>query len=509
MADPFLTSILLFAKTGGVTAATRIAITSILPRLFDPLTKNIALREFRQLLEEGTGNVEQAVYLYHLFEQETILSKLSAINSLSEIKEIVSSQLIGHNKHEQTIVIRALLLSIGRSISKDSWHRVTMSQQIEFYLQSNLPNYREVMIAYRLREAAPAKAAVADLARILQEAGQMQARITVDASGQVQLHGDHSLVLTVEGNNQQKMSNWLAEGAQEVLQIDSSQGKFTLSLGSQQLDSLFLPNDAEAPTRLEFRPLPQQVILKLGLDTPEQPRRYVNMVAELDRANGTVVFFLEDDGGGTLSLRISLTHGKENNINFHAEKRDYPFPENMRSILQAIKALTVPGLNAVEIKTGNTIFNEASLWGKEASSFRNQIWMFAEIHLMHMDIHAYVVENGVDPETLVLPEMIDQETINSMVRIVAAIRNLPSKLDLKVTFNAEQIERIFDRSNEILLRFTNKLSIGTGYIETVGSVVDANFYPIETNGDIEKVFNLQGNLVNERIKYNHTGITED
>lgn len=156
MPEPSLTFLAGAAKAG---------LPVVLPHLMNPLTRRNTLVHFRRELRETTGSEAQTEYLYTLFADHPVLSRISTLTSADDVLGMVSGMLVGHPRFEQILVTRALLMALGIATANSTYQRLMITMQLDQYLATKVGAFRELMAEVRRRAALPGTAARADLAR--------------------------------------------------------------------------------------------------------------------------------------------------------------------------------------------------------------------------------------------------------------------------------------------------------------------------------------------------------
>lgn len=379
-----------------------------LKRLRDPKIRGRILSDARKRMVAGGMPDGQATFLKNLAAEKELLQR-GAMQDVTRLSELIQTEVTGAGclPFEGEALYQALVQSIAGALASDSF---TGSLMAGSYLSAHpTPVARGLLYQFAQALHEPEKLGGELLARILREAGQMQAKLAVSADGKIEIAGEYSLHIQADGPDAGMLQDAMERVKQgETVTVDASKpGSIRFTLGHAILDRL---QGFDRPIQaLRFSPAPQVFKQVLYARVPRLGEVAIN--AELT--------LLPNQQGLRLTLvdrpefKFSLTFTPEVwTWDFHVDWAERPPEYGDRKVMKFLTYLAHPNGRVVDEK-GKQLFKLGDSW----ADLQRLGWV-AEVNLHLIELRQYVQAELGGQLRLPLPDLDEKEfrTLRDMTR---------------------------------------------------------------------------------------------
>lgn len=441
-------------------SAANSAFRSALPHLLNPWTRKRTLDLLHRELLSSCVSTEQANDLFLRVRDDRTLKRIAALRTVEEVHQLVGSVihplgLADPQQQEALILTRALLSALLQATSPGAHAALTSSLLLDIYLKEALPAFSTLLHDFRRRREHPGLSAQADLAELLQRAGQTRMGVAVFADQPAQVVGQPDVEVQITGRNAELFRQWARGGQGATLSLKSEDGEVSVSYGHPELDRMLLPDVSGKPVQYEISEVKTSFRARVRVSAPDEQDVYSAVtIAYAPHTREIDVQF----GEAECLVRFRLTHRQEGgmriNVRLHLDSRDRVLPGRYREVLRAMRLLGRPDMQVI-LPAGETLVRPDGVplrVERDELLFDGRVWPagdpsedprvedylgpIGEVHLMYQKIAAYLEEEeGVDLAQVVVLDVHNENTISLLRRAIAAIERRDLAIPVDLNFN--------------------------------------------------------------------------
>lgn len=391
--------------------------------------------QFFPMLEKQLQHVglktQQVKATVRNLDKPAVLNLLFRLTSVDDIRETVTQAMAYPNGLSQddprvletSLICMALLRTVLILTAPDTHHALRADLQTLSDVRLLFPGLGTILEEHRQRKDAPIQTSQADISRMLQRAGQHDLKIMLSAQGEIEFCGTAQATLHLPLHHLKSVQQWMRSNQGESLTLSWSQGPMTMTYGDPELDALLIPS---TKFDLKFNPKVKQFELRLRVSNGTQSRVLPATITLQGKQKKLHI------GHERFCIEInSPDKGKRVKVNLSYHVGQHPLTMEDETLLEGLLLLLRPGgqaliLSAKDAETGETItVSEPTAFINTPPSAKQEGFILPiEIHLTLLRLAQMAVKQGVDLETLIIPDHFTAEQIDILLIIKRTMETL-------------------------------------------------------------------------------------
>ncbi|MGX9688622.1 hypothetical protein ACTQ9L_15960 [Deinococcus wulumuqiensis] len=387
----------------------------------------------KKVLSELPGQLErlgiqgdQRRYLVEQLSQPDALKCLGQLTSPEEFQTEIKRWL-EHPQHlpvgdpritEGELVTAALILAVLR-VSSPSQHQSLLTELlVSPSIQERFPTIGQAVQESRQRRKAPIGMAANDISQVLARAAQYEAKIITGADGKPKLGGEIRFDFKAGGENGKRMQEWFEQPHGDWVELDSQLGELSVSLGSEELDDLFLPGEA---TQLMFKLNPTLYRAKLKVIGKEKTK-FLQADLLIQPGGGSRLILGHERCQVELLLSLSPEGHLRINVNLRIDNKGAILPSEDLDLLETFELLFSRGtrlqlVQYVNEQTGEKIESDETtiIFAPDSQpDDAARLCFGVQVQRLLTEVGKLISEQGFDPDDLKVPQMWASDAVTVM-----------------------------------------------------------------------------------------------
>ena len=379
-----------------------------LRRLLDPKIRERIQKDACQRMISRGVPAEQAKFLTALVEEKEFLQR-GAMQDVARLSELIQKEVSerGYFPFEAEVLYQALVEALAGELASNSF---VGSMLAGTYLATHpTPFAQDILYQFAQALREPEKLGGDLLGRILQEAGQHNAKLLVGADGQLELVGEYSFQINADAPDAGKLYDALqrVQGGETVVIEASKIGSIRFTTGHSILDRI--QGFDRHPQAVRFSPTPR--VFKRTLHARVREFGEVAVDAQITlfpNREGLSITLVDRPG---FKFVITMTQ-QWFRWDFHIDWKEFPPQYEDRKVMKFLMYAAHPHGKIMDEK-GKQLLRLSD----RSEEFRRLSWV-AETNLYIIDLHHFTTHDLNGQFNILLPELDDKEfkTLRDMAR---------------------------------------------------------------------------------------------